>query len=59
LVGKPAEKRPLGRPRHRWKDTVNMVHKEIGCEDVDSVHMAQNMAQWRALVNAVMSLRDL
>jgi hypothetical protein len=22
LVGKPEGKRPLGRPRHRWKDNI-------------------------------------
>jgi hypothetical protein len=24
LVGKPEGKRPLGRPRHRWEDTIKM-----------------------------------
>ena len=24
LVGKPEGKRPLGRPRHRWKDNIKM-----------------------------------
>jgi hypothetical protein len=24
LVGKPEEKGPLGRPRHRWKDNIKM-----------------------------------
>jgi hypothetical protein len=24
LVGKPGGKRPLGRPRHRWKDSTKM-----------------------------------
>jgi hypothetical protein len=24
LFGKPEEKRPLGRPRHRWEDNVRM-----------------------------------
>jgi hypothetical protein len=24
LVGKPGEKRPLGRPRHRWVDNIKM-----------------------------------
>jgi len=22
LIGKPTDKRPLGRPRHRWEDNV-------------------------------------
>jgi hypothetical protein len=24
LVGNPEEKRPLGRPRHRWVDNIKM-----------------------------------
>ena len=30
LTGKPTEKRPLGRPRHRWEDNFRMNLKEIG-----------------------------
>jgi hypothetical protein len=29
LVGKP-ERRPLGRPRHRWEDNIKMDLKEVG-----------------------------
>ena len=29
LTGKPAGKRPLGRPRHRWEDNIRMVLEEI------------------------------
>jgi hypothetical protein len=36
LVGKPQEKRPPGRPRHRWKDT-RLDHMEIGWEGVDGL----------------------
>jgi len=35
LVGKPEGKRPLGRPRRRWKDNVKMDLQEVGCEGVD------------------------
>ena len=24
LTGTPAEKRPLGKPRHRWEDNIRM-----------------------------------
>jgi hypothetical protein len=24
LVGKPEEKRPLGRPKHRWEDNIKL-----------------------------------
>jgi hypothetical protein len=30
LVGKPEGKRPLGRPRRRWKDGIRMDLREIG-----------------------------
>jgi len=31
LVGKPEEKRPLGRPRHRWEENIKMDLQEVGC----------------------------
>jgi hypothetical protein len=30
LVGKPEGKKPLGRPRRRWKDGIRMDLREIG-----------------------------
>jgi hypothetical protein len=30
LVGKPEGKRPLGRPRRRWEDNINMDSQEVG-----------------------------
>jgi hypothetical protein len=30
LVGKPEGRRPLGRPRRRWKDNIKMDLREIG-----------------------------
>ena len=35
LVGKPEGKRPLGRPRRRWEDSIKMDFREVGggCED--------------------------
>jgi len=29
LVGKPEGKRPLGRPRHRWEDNIQMNLQEV------------------------------
>jgi hypothetical protein len=52
LVGKLEGKRPLGRPRHRWMDLL-----EIGLNVVDWIGLAQNRYRWRALVNLVMNLR--
>jgi hypothetical protein len=31
LVGNPEEKRPLGRPRCRWKDNIKTNLQEVGC----------------------------
>ena len=30
LVGKPEEKRPLGRPRRRWEDNFTMDLQDVG-----------------------------
>jgi hypothetical protein len=57
LVGKPEGKRSLGRPRRRWMDTIKMDLREIGWDGVDWIELAQDMNQWRALVNTVMNLR--
>jgi hypothetical protein len=57
LVGKPEGKKQLGRPRHRSNDNIKMCLREVGCEDMDWIDLAQNRDGWRALVNAVMKLR--
>jgi hypothetical protein len=31
LMGKPEEKRPLDRPRRRWKDNIKMDLQEERC----------------------------
>jgi hypothetical protein len=35
---------------------IKMDLKEIGCDDVDSILLAQDSFQWRALVYMVMNL---
>jgi hypothetical protein len=57
LVEKPEGKRLLVRPRHRWKDNINMGLREIRWGGLDWIHLAQDRDQWRALVNTVMNLR--
>ena len=58
LVRKPDGKRPLGRPRHRWGDTIKMDLQEVGCGGMDWIDVAQDRDRWRTLVNVVMNLRD-
>jgi hypothetical protein len=57
LVERPEGRRPLGRPRHIWEDSMKMDLREIGFGDVDWIHLAQNRDRWQALVNTVMNLR--
>jgi hypothetical protein len=59
LIGKPAGKRPLGRPRRRWEDGIRMDLREIGWGSVDWIQLTQDRDRWRAFVNTVMNLRVL
>jgi len=57
LVGKPEGKRPLGRPRRRWEDNIDMGLQEVGCGGMDWIELAKGRDRWRALVTAAMNLR--
>jgi hypothetical protein len=57
LVGKPEGKRPLGRPRRRWVDSIKMDLREIEWNGVDWIYIVQDKDQWRALVNKVLNFR--
>jgi len=59
LVGKPEGRRPLGRPRCRWVDTIRMDLEEVGCGYMDWIGLAQDRDRWLTLVSAVMNLRVL
>ena len=56
-MGKPEGKRPLGRARRRWEDSFKMDLREVACEVMDWIDVAQDRDRWRALVNAVMNFR--
>jgi hypothetical protein len=45
LVGKPEEKRPLGRPRRRWVDNIKMNLREIRWDGMDWINLAQDRDQ--------------
>jgi hypothetical protein len=57
LVGRPEDKRPLGRPGRGWEDNINMDLREMGIDGATWIHLAQDRVQWRACVNTVMNLR--
>jgi hypothetical protein len=55
-VGKPEGKRPLGRPRRRWVDNIKMDLRQMRWDGMDSINLALDRNEWRALVNTVMNL---
>jgi hypothetical protein len=65
LVGKPKEKRRLGRPRCGWEDGIRLDLRvsEIGWGGgggcVDWIRLAQDRNRLGAVANAVMNLRVL
>jgi hypothetical protein len=56
LVGKPEGKRPLGRPRSRLMDNIEMDRRERRWYGMVWIDLAEDKDQWRALVNTVMNL---
>jgi hypothetical protein len=40
LVGKPEEKKPLGRHRRRWEDNIKMDIQEVGCGVMDWIDLS-------------------
>jgi hypothetical protein len=56
-VRKPDRKSPLGRPRRRWVDNIEMDLLEIGWSGVNWIGLAQDRDKQGALVNAGMNLR--
>jgi hypothetical protein len=49
--------KPLGRPRPKWEINTKMYLREIGWGVMDWIDLAQDMDQWRALVNTGNNLR--
>jgi hypothetical protein len=58
LVGRPERKRPLGRPRRRWEDNIEMNLREIGIDGANWIWLAQDRVQWGDFVNTVMNLHN-
>jgi hypothetical protein len=56
-VGKPEEKRPVGRPRRRWVNNIKIDFREVGWGRMNWIDLAQDRDQWRADMNTVKNLR--
>jgi hypothetical protein len=57
LVGKPEGKRPLGRPKHRREDSIEMDLQEGGGGCGDTMQSTQDTDRWWALVGMVREFR--
>jgi hypothetical protein len=55
LVGRPEDKRPLGRPRCSRDNNIKLDLREIGIDGANWIRLAQDRVQWRAFVNTVMN----
>ena len=56
LVGRPEGKRPLGRPGRRWEDNIKMDLKEVGCDAMNWMDLAQHQDQWQTYIRVLMNL---
>jgi hypothetical protein len=42
LIGKPEGKGPLGRPRRRWEDNIQMDLQEVECGGMDWIDLVRD-----------------
>jgi hypothetical protein len=42
LVGRPEDKRPLGRPKRRWEDNIKMNLRETGIDGANWIRLAKD-----------------
>jgi hypothetical protein len=57
LVETPERRRPLGRPRRRWANIIEIDVAKKGLGGVCSIGVSHDMFKFRALVNSVINLR--
>jgi hypothetical protein len=56
MMGKPEEKRQVGRPRRGWEDNIKMNIREKGWRGMDWIKMVPDRGQWRVVVNTAINL---
>ena len=57
LVGKPEEKRPIGRPRMRWENNIKHDLRALDYSGDDWKSLAEDREVCRAYVHAAINLR--
>jgi len=43
--------------RHKWEYRIIMDLRDVGCEDMDRIHLTSGRDHWWALVNTIMNLQ--
>jgi len=56
-VGKPKGKKPFGRPRCRWEDSIEMDLQGVAWREMDWIDLAQDADRWQTFVNVVTNLQ--
>jgi hypothetical protein len=56
LVGKREGKKPLGRPRRRWVDSIKIGLREIEWDSMDWIDLVKDRNQWKVFVKTVINL---
>jgi hypothetical protein len=57
FVGNNEGEGPVRRPRPKWEGSIKMDLQEIGCEDVNWVHLLQDRVRWRSVLNLITNRR--
>jgi hypothetical protein len=50
LVANPEGKRPLGRPKPRWEDNIQMNFRETGGGGMAYTNLAQDRDEWKTVI---------
>jgi len=46
LMGRPEGKRPLGKSKRTWEDTIKIGLQEVGCGSMDWTDLVQIRDRW-------------
>jgi hypothetical protein len=57
LMRRPEGDRPLGRPRSKWEDKINLDVWVMGIDGANWIQLSQDRVQRRAFVNMMVNLQ--
>jgi hypothetical protein len=56
-IGIFQRERSLGKPRNRLNNNTEINFREIGCENVEWIQLAQNRVHWQDFINYMINTR--